>query len=66
MQKKRSISQNKNNRKKTLPKKKTCSMCQTMPAFTTVMQNALYRKYSAKHFSEPEIINKYIKTWKQK
>lgn len=51
MQKKRSISQNKTNRKKTLPKKKICSMCQATPALKTLMQNALYRKYSAKHFS---------------
>ena len=55
MQRKRSISQKPNSltKKKTLPQKKKqlCTVCTVTSGLTMLMQNALYRKYSFKHFS---------------
>jgi hypothetical protein len=55
MQRKRSISQKPNSltKKKTLPQKKKqlCTVCTITSGLTMLMQNALYRKYSFKHFS---------------
>jgi hypothetical protein len=61
MKRKRSNSQQKNIKKKNIPKKKLCSLCGLCVTITILMQNALYRKYSSNHFTEHQLIDKTIK-----
>lgn len=60
MQRKRSKSLKKTAKKKPAIKKDDCSVCDAQLDVSTLMQHALYRKYSNKHYPDLELIDKLI------